>query len=64
VQIVIAYILLTSLACVLARILWRFSALCRLDNRVLGERGVATVASVAAVLLVAATERIAAGTPR
>jgi hypothetical protein len=43
------------LGCALAWFLWGFPAVRRLDDRVLGERGVATVASVVTLLLVAGT---------
>jgi hypothetical protein len=55
VVVVFAYVLLILFAGLLAWFLWQFPAIRRLDNRVLGDRGIAIVASVAAFLLVAGT---------
>ena len=49
--VVVAYLGLILLACALAWLLWQIPAVRRLDDRILGERGLAVVASVAAVLL-------------
>lgn len=54
-QTAIVYAVLILFTATLAWLLWRFQAVRRLDNRVLGERGIAAVTSVAAVLLVTGT---------
>ena len=53
--IALIYVALILFGVGLAALLWRFPAVRELDDRLLGQRGVATVVSAAALLLLAAT---------